>query len=265
MNLPPRNLATVVAMAATCLHGGVVAAQQQPTLVLRNNHEIAFRGPVDLTTDLADGRYAGPGAVADVRRGRAHVVADLAPMSEIALTRRGAPTDRPFGGGPLGVHPTAPSLALRWQTRPLADVSLALVVLPGTTATADDAMRAFKPSPFEWTAAPDGELRAEVESNGYAVRVSARPYGGGWLDVRTTVVGRTAQAGPAYVALVRRVVATGARDASMRFNGRVIPGGDSPGIWEGDFRYVHGVDWVRWTTGSLSMLSVNGFTPVPSV
>ena len=44
-----------------------------------------------------------------------------------------------------------------------------------------------------------------------------------------------------------------------------MAGAESPTTWEGDFRYVHGVDWMQWKTGGLSLLSVNGFTPVPSV
>jgi hypothetical protein len=245
--------------------GVALQAQQATTLIVRNNHEIPFRGPIDLTTDLADGSYAGAGATADVRGGRAHVFATLAPKSEITLARRGAPADRLFGSGSLTVGQTPSSLTLSWQSRPIGDVALGLVVLPGSSATSDDALRAFAPLPLNWTAAPDGELRAEVERNGYVVLVSARPYANGWLDVRTNVVGRSAQAGPAYVALVRRVVTAAPHDASTRFNGRVVPGADSPTSWEGDFRYVHGVDWTQWKTGAVTLLSVNGFTPVPSV
>jgi hypothetical protein len=245
--------------------GTAAHAQQATTLVLRNNHELPYRGPVDLTADLADGHYAGPGAAADVRGGRAHVFATLAPKSEITLTRKSAPTDRPFGIGPLVVQTNPASLALSWQSRAIGDVALGFVVLPGSTANADSAVHAFAPLPLAWTSAPDGELVAQVERNGYVVHVSARPYAGGWLDVRTSVVARTAQPGPAYVALVRRVVTPAAHDATMRFNGRVMPGGDSPGIWDGDFRYVHGVDWVQWKSSGLSVLSVNGFTPTPSV
>ena len=257
--------ALVATIGAICVPGGAALTQQATSLVVRNNHELAFRGPIDLTTNLADGNYEGPGAIADVRGGRAHVVATLAPTSEITLVRRGAPANRPFGIGPLRVREAPSLLALSWETRPVGDVALGLVVLRGATATADDAVRTFAPLPLTWTSAPDGELWAEIERNGYTVRVSARPYSGGWLDVRTTVVGRTAQPGPAYVALVRRVVTPAMRDARMRFNGRVMPGGNSPTVWDGDFRYVHGVDWMQWTSGALSVLSVNGFTPVPSV
>ena len=257
---------TSIAVASLALAATLPAQQQATTLVLRNNHELAFRGPIDLATPLADGHYAGPGAVADVRGGKAHVVATLAPKSEITLVRRGAPSDKPFAAGPLSVAPSAASLELRWdKSRSLATASIGLVVIPGSTASVDDAIRSFTPLAFAWTTAPDGALNGVAERDGYVVSVSARPYGGGWLDVRSTIVGNKAPAGPAYVALVRRVVTASPTDASIRFNGRTLNVADSPMMWEGDFRYVHGADWMQWKTGGLSLLSVNGFTPVPSV
>ncbi|MEO8334091.1 MAG: hypothetical protein ABI664_03910 [bacterium] len=260
-----RTTTKVAALAIVTL-GIPLAAQQPATLVLRNNHELQYRGPIDLTTDLADGRYAGPNAIADVRGGKTHVVASLAPNSEITLVRRGAPADKPFADGPLSVAPSAGSLVLGWdKSGKIASLGLGLVVIPGSTASVDDAVRNFAPLSFGWTTAPDGALNGLAERDGYVVSVSARPYGGGWLDVRSTIVGSKAPAGPAYVALVRRVVSASPSDASIRFNGRTLNVADSPMMWEGDFRYVHGTDWMQWKSGSLSLLSVNGFTPVPSV
>jgi hypothetical protein len=251
--------------AVIVLNGPAAGAQQATKLVLRNNQDLPFRGPVDLTTDLADGSYAAADAVADVRAGRAHVFATLGAKSEVTLTRRAANADHPFRDGSLTVRDGSGGLALRWQDDQLADISLGLAVLPGSAGTADSAVKSYAPLPLAWTAAPDGELRATTERNGFVVHVSARPYGAGWLDVRTSIVARTAQTTPAYVALVRRVVSPSTHDASIRFNGRVLPVGDSPGLWEGDFRYVHGVDWMQWKSGARTVLSVNGFTPVPSV
>ncbi|MEO5814141.1 MAG: hypothetical protein ABIT20_02560 [Gemmatimonadaceae bacterium] len=85
-----------LAMTASLTLAAALRAQQPTTLVLRDNHELPYRGPIDLTTDLADGRYAGPNAVADVRCGKAHIVATLAPKSEITLVRRGAAADKPL-------------------------------------------------------------------------------------------------------------------------------------------------------------------------
>jgi hypothetical protein len=242
-------------------------AQQGGTLVIRNNHEIPYRGPIDLGVDLADGRYAGPNAVADVRRGRAHLFATLPASGVVALTRTGAPVTNPFAhDGPLAVTPSATSLALRWRTRPLAGVALGLVVIPGDTATTDDAVRHFAPTPIAWTTSADGALHGAAEQNDYTVAVTARPYGEGWLDIRANVVRRaTTSTAPSYIALVRRVVTPSPSDARMRYNGRELAGAATPDTWEADFRYVHGVDWVQWKTGATSLLSVNGFTPTPSV
>ena len=66
------------ATALTCLGASTAQGQRAATLVVRNNHEIPYRGPIDLVADLPDGQYSAPGAVADVRGGRAHVVATLA-------------------------------------------------------------------------------------------------------------------------------------------------------------------------------------------
>ncbi|CAN5822846.1 hypothetical protein BH11GEM1_BH11GEM1_03080 [soil metagenome] len=259
------QLRALPAIALICLGTSTVHGQKATTLVVRNNHEIAYRGPIDLTTDLVDGSYTGPAASADVRGGRAHVVATLAARQELTLVRAGAPRTRPFAIGPFSVQSTSASLSLAWDKRSAGDVTLGLVVLRGSTATMEGALRAFTPLPLEWTTSGDGEMRAAVERDGYVVHVSARPYADGWLDVRISVVARTAPPGPAYVALVRRVVTPTLHDAATRFNGRVIPGAESPSLWEGDFRYVHGVDWTQWKAGPLSMLSVNGFTPTPSV
>ena len=251
---------TLVALALT-----VGAAHAHAQLVVRNNHEIAYRGPIDLRVTLPDGHYAGNGASAEVRGGRAHVVATLSPRGNVTLTRRGVPLEYPFGRGPLHVAPSAASLALHWQTRSLGDIALALAVIPGTSATIDDAVRAFTPVSLVWTKAAGGALHGVAEQDGFAVDVVARPYGGGWLDLRSTVVRRAAVTGPAYVALVRRVVTPNTSDARIRFNGRELAGARSPSTWDRDFWYVKGVDWMRWRSGGVSVLSVNGFTPVPSV
>lgn len=242
-------------------------AQQHAALVVRNNHEIPYRGPIDLTMDLADGRYAGPDAIADVRDGRAHLFAALPAKSAVTLRRTGMPTANAFAqDGPLVVAPSPTSLALRWHARTLADVAFGLVVIPGDSATTDAAVRAFAPTSISWTTAADGALHGSAERDGYRIAITARPYAEGWLDVRASLVRRApTSTSPSYVALVRRVVTSSPSEARMRFNGRELEGAATPDTWEGDFRYVHGVDWVQWKAGATTLLSVNGFTPTPSV
>ncbi len=261
------------------------------TLVVSNNHETDYRGPVELVVDLADGSYSGSDAVADVLDGRARAFLSLPAHSEVTLSRDDAPRANPFAqDGPFAATPAASSLALSWRARSLADVAFGLVVIPGEAATTEDAVRAFEPTPLTWTSDSTGVLRGVGRDAGYDVMVSARPYTEGWLDVRVSVVRSEATSGaPAYVALVRRVVNGAPRDAGghlangavgtaasgttkhaprttrMRYNGRELDGATWPAEWDGDFRYVHGVDWLRWRSGPVTLLSVNGFTPVPSV
>jgi hypothetical protein len=264
----PRRLAGLVVVLLTIALAGA-SAQQSSTLVVRNDHEIAYRGPIELTgvADLADGHYVGPNAAAEVRGGHVEAFVALQSKGDVTLRRQGTLAAHPFSiTGPFAVSPEATSLALRWQARSLADVAIGLVVLPGSTATTDDAVRAFAPASLAWTTNAGGVLHGVAEHDGYAIDVVARPYSAGWLDVRASVVRRApTSTAPAYLALVRRVVTAPPADARMRFNGRELPGATSPDTWEADFRYVHGVDWLQWRSGPTSILSVNGFTPVPSV
>jgi hypothetical protein len=263
MNTSRRSrLASLLLLSATA---GTAGAQ---TLVVRNNHEIPYRGPIEVSTGLPDGDYAAAGASADVRGGVARIVASLAPRSEQTLRRRGAVRSVPFAGGALEVRSANTSLALRWRGAPAGLLDVGLVVLPGAQATVDDAVGAFAPLPVAWRTGGDGVLRADVRRDGYAVALAATPYGDGFVDVRATLVrpaGQPAAAGPAYVALVRRAVTPAAREARLRFNGREQAGGDSPSTWDRDFWYVRGVDWASWRSGALSLLSVSGFTPVPTI
>jgi hypothetical protein len=252
----------LAAFAALCASGDPASGQ---TLVVRNNHEIPYRGPIEVVTGLADGDYAAPGGAADVRGGVARIVASLAPRSELTFSRRGAVRHVPFAGGALEVRSARSSLALRWRGAPAGELSLGLVVLPGIRSSVDDAVRAFAPLPIEWHAGDDGVLRAVVRQGDYRVALVASPYGDGFLDVRATLVRGDSAAGPAYVALVRRAVTPGARAARLRFNGREQAGGDSPSVWDRDFWYVRGVDWASWNSGALSLVSVSGFTPVPTI
>lgn len=57
------RMSSVAGTAASIMLVATLPAPQPTTLVLRNNHELTYRGPID----LADGRHAGQDAVADVR------------------------------------------------------------------------------------------------------------------------------------------------------------------------------------------------------
>jgi hypothetical protein len=243
----------------------LASSAQAQQLVVRNNHDVAYQGPLEAAVNLTAGHYTGPNASADVRNGVARIVVSLAPGAEVSLTRRDAPMSRLSVAGPFAATPDGSALALRWRAASVGDVALGLAVIPGTTATSEDAIRNFAPLPLVWSTSDDGALHATVERDGYTVIVTARPHAGGYLDVSAKLVRGGGSGAPAYLALVRRVVTPAVRDARMRWNGREMAGAVSPNIWDRDFWYVRGLDWLGWRSGPLSVLSVNRFTPVPTI
>jgi hypothetical protein len=238
-----------------------VDAGVQAALRVRNNHDLAFRGPVRFATGLPDGRYGA----AEVRGGVARAVVELAATGEVRLARDGALRERPFAAGPLRVTPRAGGLDLRWLDRQLGALELELAVRPGTSATPEDVAPRLRALDIAWAEQPGGTLRGDVRQDGYALQVTLTPYGGGWVDMTARRTRVAAPAGPAYVALVRRVSTPGASEARLRFDGRVVDGLVSPDTWDRDFWYVRGVDWTSWKAGGVSLAAVNGFTPAPTI
>lgn len=270
--------AAVAALAgAALLAAGTAATAGAQTLVVRNNHELPYAGPVQARVPLPDGAYAGDGgATAEVRGGVAHAVVSLAARGAARLTRTGPAVGRSPGAGglafvALGGRPAFPLAHGAGVHAGL--LQFGLVVIPGAGATVDGAVAAFRPDSLAWTPQADGTWRADGRASGYRVAYTLAPTStraGTWVDVRARVVREAEPAGSAYVALVRRVAAApGAppRDAQVRFNGRVLAGGSSPDTWDRDFWYTRGVDWTSWTAGDggLAVVAVNGFTPTPTI
>lgn len=205
----------------------------------------------------------------------ARVIAFLPAGGEVSLTRSGPLQPTLFQDGPLAVVPSARRLDLRWTVRQLGTMEFGLVVLPGTSATVDDAIRAFEPLDIAWSMRPDGTFDGDAQRGGYRLRFTATPYAtthtgtyAGWLDVHahlTRVADVTEPAGPAYVAVLRRVTTPSATHEQLRFNGRVFQSSDSPTTWSRDFWYTRGTDWISWRTDSVSIAAINGFTPVPTI
>lgn len=231
-----------------------------------NNHPEAYRGPIEFRTGLPGGMYQGDGATGEVHAGVARVVVALPGTSEVSLTRRAALGAHACRDGTFSVVPGAEKLDMRWRNRSLGSMEFDLIVLPDTTSGVDDAVRSFRALPIAWTPQQDGTLLGEARRSGFALRLTAMPYGGGWLDMRAHLSQADDTTGPAYVALVRRVTAPGLSGPHLRFNGRAFGGGDSPLVWDRDFWYTHGVDWISWNASdSVSMMAVSGFTPTPTI
>lgn len=265
----PLIVASVI-VAAACICRGDACAQ---TLSVRNNQDLPYRGPIEATVALPDGHYSGGGlsgvapATAEVRGGIARIDLSLAPASSVGLKRRGAPRERAFVDGPLSLVTRPGATDLRWSGRHAAQLDFGLAAIDGTSANVNDAIRSFSALEIQWTRNADGTVTGTAQRDGYLVSLSLAPYASGTIDVRARLV-RAASTGAenrAYLALIRRVTTPGARTPRLRFNGREMPGAQSPTTWDRDFWYTRGVDWISWRSGALSFLSVNGFSPVPTI
>lgn len=275
------TLLCVVGSTLLLLGCGARANDDGSELRVRNNHELPYAGPLQFETTLPDGEYVGRmpeggdggGKSSDfvsrgeVRSGIARLTVDVPAHSSVLLSRMEEPSDaRASDSGPLSVSADGERLDLRWSGKALASLDLALVVIPGSTATTDDVAAAFDPLEIQWKEQPGGVLSGAVDRQGYRLEMSLIPDDGGWLTLRTRLVHVGESPERAYVALVRRVSAPDGIDAArVRFNGRVLEGADSPDTWSRDFWYSSGVDWISWKTGALSMVAVNGYSPVPTI
>jgi len=233
---------------------------------VRNNYELAYDGPVQFRTKLPDGTYEGRESKGEVRAGVARMVVTLPARSDVLLSRTGPLPESRSRSGPLTVSAGAHSFDLRWDGQPLGSLELGFVVVPGTSAQPSDVPSAFKPLDVTWKTQPDGAMEGETVQDGYRLQITLNPHGEGSLDVHTRLTHVEDAAGPAYVALVRRVTTVSPIDsARMRFNGRVLDGASSPDTWVRDFWYTRGVDWTSWKAGTLSMAAMSGFTPDPTM
>ena len=254
-----------------------VAATDTPaTLRIRNNHDVAYRGPVRLIVDLPDGSYsAAPRPIAgsppqvgraDVRQGVAHAVVHLPPGENVLLVRDGTPATRPFSSGGLSIVRGESAIDLRWDGQSIGALALGLAAIPGKDGQPEDATRGFDPLSFTWTEQPGGRWLGRSLRDGFSLQVELAPYADGFLDVRARLARTSGSEDPAYLAVVRRLTTpSGVSDARVRFNGREFPTATSPDTWDRDFWYVRGVDWMSWNSGALSLANINGFTPAPTI
>ncbi|HWE43514.1 MAG TPA: hypothetical protein VG432_13475, partial [Gemmatimonadaceae bacterium] len=156
-------------------------------------------------------------------------------------------------------------LTVNWNGAKTASIDIALTLIPGTTADVDSAVARFVPLAVTWTTDATGALHGRTVAAGCDIDVTVKPYGAGSIDARARITRTDTASGPAYLALVRRVTGTGARDAKLRFNGRVFASANSPDLWDRDFWYTRGVDWLSWRSGALSFVGTSLFTAGPTI
>lgn len=235
-------------------------AAAAPAIVIRNNHDLAYEGPVTFHTSLPAGSYCGAAGEAEVADGIACAVVKLAARSEAKLVREGtrAASDRISA---LSISAVPGGVSLSRSNEPACRVTFALAVVPGSQARADDVLSALKPLDLKLAEEAGGVLAGRCRSGDYDVMVSIRSYAGGWLDVETTLTRITGEPEPAYVALVRQVSAPGLSDPRVSWNGRLVNGFDEPTDYHRDWWYARGVDWCSWRSGGLSFAVTSAFTP----
>lgn len=258
-------LAPVRAAEAQPSEAAVGAREVSRALIVRNNHEMPYAGAIEIPVTLSDGTFHNGAASAVVSNGVVRTFVSLAPHAEIRLLRTEQGLTRPLANGGFTVRPHAGRLSLQRGATSVSEVEFGLVVIPQTGGTVDSVAARFAALSIPWVTNADGSIAGTVSTGGYDIHLTAVPFSEGAIDMRARLVRSAATTASSYVALVRRVVTPGAGEARFRFNGREMNGGDSPDTWDRDFWYTHGVDWSTWRSGGVSVLSVNGFTPVPTV
>jgi hypothetical protein len=238
----------------------ISTSSAEPSILIRNNHDLDYRGPIAFETGLPDGFYASQSGRGQVIDGTAHVVAAIFGGSELRLIRQPSGSSG-LSEGPLLVKPSSGGVALLWDGKPIGRVEFGLAVIPGREAGPKEAVSHFQALPVELVGNREGSFSGKCHTNGYDVVLHVDWYPGGWMDMDVTLT-RT-EDGPesVYLALVRRIVMPGMDGVRMRWNGRVLDSTDEPDEYDRVFSLARGVDWCSWKRGSLSCLAVNRFAP----
>ncbi len=215
-----------------------------PTIVVRNNYDFAYSGPISFKTTLPDGEYAGNGAYGTVDGKMARLMATIGAHSSVRLTPgKGA-------AAKLAASSLDPNA-----------MQFGIVHIPGRTAGTEEAIAAFQPLNLEFMQPVPGVYLATARSGDYELTLIAEPKPDGGLEIDARVTNKTDNKEPAYLAFVRRISAPGASDFRMRWNGQFIDGDTEPDKFVGSWAYNHCVDWFSWKAGDLSYVAVSGFTP----
>ena len=230
-------LILLIALCASC-----AAA---PQIVLRNNYDFPYSGPVTFKTNLPDGGYVSKNGSGNVKSGVARMSVKIPAHSGIRLTYS------------KEARPTLPS----YQLDPLL-FSFGLVAIPGRTGDADTAVSSFQPLSLNPKPTSDGTFTDIVKSGDYEIAVTVFPTPEGFIDVDATVTNKTGNKDSVYLALVRRTTtAPQTSDFKMRWNGRYVDGDVEPVDYQGSWGNNHCVDWFSWKSTDLSYCAVSGFTP----
>lgn len=243
-------IAAVFILAAACI--------AEPAIVIRNNHDLTYTGPITFHTSLPDGPYTGDAVRGKVSSGTARMEGIIAGRSEVQL-QPGQP--KSVWAGSFSIKTGIGDAGLLWDERTIGRMEFGLVVIHGREAGSTDVPANFKPLDLVFSDKFDGTYTGKCLYSDYEVEITLTQYDRGWLDMDATVA--RVEDGPesAYIALVRRITMPGMDGMRMRWNGRVVDGLDVPTEGDRICTLGHGVDWCSWTRGSLALAAVNKFTP----
>ena len=235
-------------LALISLAGGVAA---DPSIVVRNNHELDYTGPLTFKSTQQDGFYEGKSGYAVVTGGSGKGVVTLAGQSELSLAK----TPARFIEGPFSITPGWGGVTLQWNGRTVGNMDFGLVVIPGRTATYQQAE--FKPLAIRFDKKFGGALTGKGHYDEYEVSVTLTPYPGGWMDADASITRVMDGPEDEYIAFVRRVTmpATGVRTRWDGFLADGFPKSDAPSS------LAHGLEWCSWKSGSLSFAITNQYSP----
>lgn len=236
----------LVLIAAACL--------AEPTIVIRNNHELDYTGPLTFKTTQADGFYEGRSGHVIVTAGSAKGVVTVAGQSELSLPKVPAR----FVKGPLSATPGFGGVTLQWNGHTVGTLDFSLAAIPGRTATHEHPdLSGSKPLTMRFDKKFDGTLVGKCTCSGYEVAITLTPYPGGWMDADATITRVMSVPADEYIVLVRRVTMP-STDISTRWDGFLadgLPKSDAPSS------LAHGLDWCSWKSNDLFLALANQFSP----
>ena len=122
-----------------------------PEIVIRNNHELSYSGPISFTTELPDGHYKGNGASAQVKSGIAGAVVELPAHSEARLIREDNARPTATFDGPFSVKSGPDCIRLLWSGEEVGRIEFGLVVVPGRDGDTSQIVSRFEPLSFTLT------------------------------------------------------------------------------------------------------------------
>ncbi len=231
-------------MLLTLIYLTIGCVSAAPSILIRNNYDFSYNGPVVFNTTMPDGVYDGKGARGSVAGGTARILADVSARSSVSLKwDRSEPKlsgSTMFGRGALG---------------------LGLVVIPGREGQASQVPSVFHDPITALGGGPHGTVDMIDRVNGYRVIVDFTACGDSWADVNVTVTRVGDGPADAYIALVRRITMPKVDGLKMRWNGLMIDGIDLPKEGDRITSLAHGVDWLSWKSDGRSFLATSKFTP----